>query len=186
MTWVTLALAFVRKNWQAFAIAAAVLMAWAWHTSRVSAAAEAAGKAVHAHYATVLKKIADQTADAERKARATERAMSESIEGVAKNGQAKINLARTDARRADAAARSLRQQLAEYRRAATATATHPGAAPAGPPAGDAIDLLANLFSQSDDRSGELARFADLAHAAGAACEAAYDATHRALNDAQTR
>ena len=186
MTWVTLALAFVRKNWQAFAALALLLLAWGWHTSRVSAAATAAGKAVHAHYATVLKDIADQTADTERRARATERAMAVDIEGVAQNAQAKIDLARADAGRADAAARSLRQQLAEYRRAATATATHPGAAPAGPPAGDAIDLLANLFSQSDDRSGELARFADLAHAAGAACEAAYDATHRALNDAQTR
>ena len=180
MTW-ALIIAFVRKNWQAFAIAAAIGAAWWWHTSEVNAAAKAAEKATHAHYAGVLANIRDLTAEAAKRFRAAEQQAQAAIEKEATDGQKKIDLARTDAAGARAAALSLRQQLDTYRSAATRTAAHPGAAPAGPPTGDALDLLAHLFSSADQTAGELAEFADLAHAAGSTCERAYDAARAELS-----
>lgn len=151
------------------------------HLWRVGAATKAAERAVHAHYAVVLAGIRDLTAQAERDIRARERAAATAVEGVAKDGQTKIDLARADARRADAAAGSLRAQLDAYRRAAARAAAHPDTATAGPSTGDALDLLADLFSRADGAAGELAKFADLAHAAGHTCERAYDALARELN-----
>lgn len=161
------------------AIAAALLGAHQW---RVNAAAKAAAKATHAHYATVLAGIAGKTAAAAAEIRRREQQAQSAIEKEAHDGQQKLDLARAHARRADAAAAGLRQQLAHYRRAAARAAAHPGAAAAGPPAGDALDLLSHLFSSADDRAGELAAFADLAHAAGHTCERAYDALTRELNE----
>jgi hypothetical protein len=152
------------------------------HLWRVGAAAKAAEKAAHGHYAGVLAGIAAKTAAAEKAFRVAENKARSAIEKEANDGQAKIDLARADARRADAAAAGLRQQLAHYRRAAARAAARPGAAPAGPPAADALDLLAQLFGRADDRAGELAAFADLAHAAGRTCERAYDAIERELNE----
>lgn len=127
-----------------------------------------------AQHAATLKAIADQTADAERQYRAAEQAWRTSIEKEAQDGQARLDLARADAGRAHAAADGLRQQLAAYRRAATGAAANPGPAPAGPPAADAIGLLADLLGQLDDRAGIYAAAADAAHAAGLTCERAYD------------
>ena len=93
MTWVTLALAFVRKNWQAFAIAAAIGAAWWWHASTVNAAAKAAEKATHAHYAGVLANIRDLTAEAAKRFRAAEQQAQSAIEKEASDGQRKIDLA---------------------------------------------------------------------------------------------
>ena len=160
------------------ALLAALYGAHAW---RVSAAAKAAEKATHAHYAAVLADISVKTAAAEKDFRAREHQAQAAIEKEASDGQKKVDLARGDARRADAAADGMRQQLAHYRGAATGAATHPGPAAAGPPAADALDLLADLFSRADGAAGELARFADLAHAAGATCERAYDAVQAELN-----
>ena len=156
------------------------------HLWRVGAAARAAEKAAHTHYAAVLAGIAAQTAAAEKEFRALENKARAAIEKEATDEQAKIDLARADARRADAAAAGLRQQLDTYRRAAARAAAHPGPAPAGPPAGDALDLLAHLLIRADDAAGQLAAAADLAHAAGLTCERAYDAIHRELTHAQTR
>lgn len=151
------------------------------HLWRVGAAVKAAEKSTHAHYAAVLAGIAAQTAAAAKEFRAREHKAQAAIEKEATDGQAKIDLARADARRADAAAAGLRQQLDTYRRAAARAAAHPDPAVAGPPAGDALDLLADLFSRAEDAAGELARFADLAHAAGSTCERAYDAARAELS-----
>lgn len=178
---------FIKSNWRLIAIAAIAGAAWWWHTSAVSAAAKAAEKATHAHYAGVLAGISDLTAEAAKQFRAREQQAQAAIEKEATDGQKKLDIARADAAGARTAAASLRQQLDTYRSAATRTAAHPGTAPAGPPAGDALDLLAHLFGRADQTAGELAEFADLAHAAGTTCERAYDQVHRALNDhAQTR
>lgn len=173
--------AFVRANWRLFAVAAIAATAWWWHTSEVRAAARAAEKATHAHYAGVLADIAQQTATAEKEYRALENRTRTAIEKEATDGQQKIDRARADADSARAVAAGLQQQLAHYRGAAAQRAAHPGLATAGPAAGDALDLLAHLFSRADDRAGELAAFADLAHAAGITCERAYDTLERELN-----
>jgi hypothetical protein len=69
----------------------------------------------------------------------------------------------------------LRTDLAHYRRAATRTTAHPGAAAVGTSAGDAIGVLADMLGESDRRAGIYAAAADHAHAAGVTCERAYDA-----------
>lgn len=51
----------------------------------------------------------------------------------------------------------------------------PATAGDGQAAGDAGFLLAQLFEAADQRAGELAAFADRAHAAGRECEQRYDA-----------
>ena len=154
------------------AIASAIVLALAgwWHLGQV----KQAERAVHAHYAVVLADIRDKTAAAQAKFRATETAWQTRIEKETRDGQDRIDTARRDAAGARAAADSLRADLARYRAAARATA-HSSAAAAGPPADTAIDLLAELFGGADTRAGELAEFADLAHAAGLTCERAFDA-----------
>ena len=173
--------AFVRANWRLFAVAAIAATAWWWHASEVRAAAQAAEKTTHAHYAGVLANISNLTAEAERKTRAAEHAVTHAFEVITDDGQKRIDTARADAAGARAAAGRLQQQLAHYRGAAAQRAAHPGLATAGPAAGDALDLLAHLFSRAEDRARELAAFADLAHAAGITCERAYDTLERELN-----
>jgi hypothetical protein len=85
-----------------------------------------------------------------------------------------VAAARAAAARAAAAAASLRQQLTAFTAAAGRTTGHPAAAGDGPPAADALDLLAQLFSRADDEAGVLAEALDASHAAGQQCERAYD------------
>jgi len=106
--------------------------------------------------------------------RATEQAWTERVEKESHDGQTRINTALHDAAAARAAADSLRTTADRYRAAATAAANSCPAA-SGPAAHDAIHLYADLFAEADERAGELARAADLAHAAGLTCERAYDA-----------
>lgn len=154
----------------AIMLAALVALASWWHLSRV----HAAEKAVHAHYAIVLAEIRDKTAAAARAFRATETAWRTRIEKEASDGQTRIDLARRDAAGARTERDRLRADVARYRAAARA-ASNPGSATAGPTTADALDLLADLFSRADARAGELAEFADAAHAAGLTCQRSYDA-----------
>lgn len=50
----------------------------------------------------------------------------------------------------------------------------------GETASQALDLLADLFTGSEDRAGEIAEFADRAHAAGLMCERQYQSARDAL------
>ena len=161
---------------QAKTIAAAVLLAalvalasW-WHLSRVHAAEQA----VHAHYAVVLGEIRDKTAAAAQAFRAAEKEWQTRFDKEARDGQDRIDAARRDAAGARAAADGLRATLARYRSAARA-AQDSGTASTGPAAGDALDLLADLFSRADETAGELAAALDLSHSAGVTCQRAYDA-----------
>lgn len=154
------------------AIVLAILVALAswWHISRV----HAAEKVVHAHYAIVLGEIREKTAAAEKEFRATESAWRTRIDKEARDGQARIDIARRDAADARTERGRLLAQLARYR-VATRAAQHSGAPTAGPTTDDALDLFADLFSRADQRAGELAEFADVAHAAGLTCERSFDA-----------
>ena len=154
----------------AIVLAAVVALASWWHLSRVNAAE----KAVHAHYAIVLGDIREKTAAAVTAFRATESAWRTRIDKEAKDGQTRIDLARHDADGARNERDRLLTDVARYRTAARAT-QHSGTPIAGPTTGDALDLFANLFSRADARAGELAEFADTAHAAGLTCERSYDA-----------
>lgn len=75
---------------------------------------------------------------------------------------------------ADAAGLRLHQAARSAARACRGGAD-PAAAGDGTTAGDAGFLLAQLFEAADQRAGELAAFADRAHAAGSECQRRYDA-----------
>ena len=141
-----------------------------WHHQEVKKAEQA----VHGHYAQVLADTHGKTAEAAAQFRAAETAWQTAIDKESKDGQDRIDTARRDAATAGAERGRLLADVARYRAAARA-ASYPGTASAGPPAGDALDLFANLFSRADARAGELAEFADAAHAAGLTCERSYDA-----------
>ncbi|QIL69525.1 DUF2514 family protein [Diaphorobacter sp. HDW4B] len=157
----------------AVVLAALIGLGTWWHLSRV----HAAEKAVHAHYAVVLSEIREKTAAAVTAFRATETAWRSAIDKEAANGQARIDLARHDAAGARTERDRLLADVARYRTAAR-TAQHSSAPTAGPTTGDALDLFADLFSRADARAGELAEFADAAHAAGLTCERSFDALSR--------
>lgn len=98
------------------------------------------------------------------------------IQEIAHGTTAKLTIARADAAGANAAGSRLRDQQSAYLAAvrASSPASDPGAATGGPTAADAVDLLSDLFSESDDGAGILAAALDRAHASGLACERAYD------------
>lgn len=83
-------------------------------------------------------------------------------------------VAQEAARRADAAAVSLRSRARQLAADSRCPAANSSAAASGPPAQAPGDLLADMLERLDDRAGELARYADQARAAGQLCERAYD------------
>ena len=151
---------------RAAALAVACVLAFWWHSDRV--------KAVHGHYALILADIADKTARAQAAFRARETAWQTRFDKESKDGQNRIDAAQRDAAGARRERDGLRADLDHYRAAARA-ATNPGAAAAGNPAADAVDVLSELFKRADEAAGELAQAADMAHAAGLTCQRAVTA-----------
>jgi hypothetical protein len=92
---------------------------------------------------------------------------------IAHESQLRADSARADADRAARSRDALRVQLNAY--LAHARAADPPASAPGETGSDALDLLSNLFSESDDRSGTLAQALDRCYGAGLACEHSYDA-----------
>ncbi|WP_447639597.1 DUF2514 family protein [Pandoraea norimbergensis] len=102
------------------------------------------------------------------------RQTSRTLAGISIDAKKSADAANAAAIASDLVAGGLRKQLAEY----TAAARHSAATSGGAPAvggTDSLDLLAGLFTRSDQAAGEIARFADAAHIAGLACERSYDA-----------
>ena len=114
---------------------------------------------------------AQAVTDAVTKAREEEQRRINTLEVIANDTRSKLDAAHADAATARTAAAGLRQQLADYR---TRNACSPAATGGSTPAEDPLFLLSDLLSRADERAGELADFADRAHIAGRACEAAYD------------
>ena len=114
---------------------------------------------------------AQAVTDAVTKAREEEQRRINTLEVIANDTRSKLDAAHADAATARTAAASLRQQLADYRQCARC---NPAATGGSTPAEDPLVLLSELLSRADERAGELAVFADRAHLAGRACEAAYD------------
>lgn len=107
-------------------------------------------------------------------ARAEEQRRTAAQSDIAKNANTQRTAALADAFAARAAAGGLRDQIARLVRAARSGA-HSTVAAGGPATGDALDLLADVLSQSDQRAGDLAAYADRARIAGQQCERDYDA-----------
>ncbi|QCU54380.1 DUF2514 family protein [Burkholderia pseudomallei] len=90
---------------------------------------------------------------------------------IASDAARKRETALADAAAAARAADGLRRQVAVL----VADVRRAGAAAGSPAAGDAIDLLADVFGRADERAGELAKIADERGIAGQQCERSYDA-----------
>jgi septal ring factor EnvC (AmiA/AmiB activator) len=106
-------------------------------------------------------------------ARSEERRRVGQLQETVKRANDQATAARADARRAAAASDRLREHARELA-ARCSAARDPGATDRSPPAAAAGDLLAELLERVDAAAGELARHADQARIAGAACERAYD------------
>lgn len=124
-----------------------------------------------------------QALEIERALTAKEQALQATIDKQAEDARHAEQTRLADRAAAAAAADRLREQLATVTRAASA-----GARVA---AGDAASLareraaadattrvLADVLQRADDRAGALADFADRAHAAGLACQRAYDSVRQ--------
>ena len=83
--------------------------------------------------------------------------------------------ARADAAIADAAAGRLSARVVALVAQARAAAANPAAFSASAPAADPVGMLAELQRRADEAAGIFARIADERGAAGAACEAEYQA-----------
>lgn len=127
----------------------------------------------HRQYAELQTQYAEASRKAEADARAEETRRQAIVDKEATDAQARIVQLEADA----ASARDSAERL----RAAVATAVsgaRKGAKPAEPspgkPGADTLDVLAKLYSESQDRAGEVALYADRLRIAGQACEATYD------------
>lgn len=121
----------------------------------------------------------DATAKAanEAAARAKERAWQLKLEKVTEDGQHAIDQATGDADAARASADSLRGAAdgLAARLAASQTGGHSCTAAASAAASRAVLVLADVLKRSDERSGDLAGYADQSRGRGVTCEQAYDA-----------
>ncbi|MBR8312373.1 DUF2514 family protein [Burkholderia dolosa] len=146
------------RVWLAFIIALAITAAGCYfkgHADGVRTTAVAAQKA---------------QLEAVDAARAEEQRRTAAQQENANHAAKERDLARADAAAAASAADGLRKQVAVL----VERARHPAAAVGSAPAGDALDLLADLFGRADERAGELAKIADERGIAGKQCEADYD------------
>ena len=157
---------------------AALLAGAGWWARGIQAERDSALAA--ATHSQAMRAMADAAATASEHARATERAASDRIATISTQAHDALQTAHRDAAAADRVAGQLRQHIARLAApAAGGAAGDSGLAAAGPPAAGPGLVLADLFGRADDRAGELARFADQAHAAGLACERAFDAVRLA-------
>ena len=138
-----------------------------------------------AAYAQAEADARQQALEHERAIAAKEQTLTATIDTNTKEARRVQTILTADRDRARAAERLVREQLATIAnryRALGAAGADTAAAGQQPPAGDAIGVLADVLGRADQRAGELADFADRAHAAGRTCERAYDAIERELNE----
>jgi len=156
---------------------AALLVGAGWWGRGVVAQRDLATQA--AAIAAERQAMATASQAASELARAAERAAEDRIHQIATEANDAIKTAYLDAAAADRVARQLREHIARLVAPAAGGADgNPGATAAGPPAAGPGLVLAELFGRADDRAGELAAFADQAHAAGLACQRAYESLSR--------
>lgn len=155
---------------------------WLVQHERAVGDARGADRVQQAWDAERMRAQAQAINDAAANAAETERRLSVQNE-VIRETTAQLDRARADADAARAAGQRLRDAQRAYIAAAlSGAALDPSAARAGPSAATALDVLADLRGRADDTAGELAAALDAAHAAGIACERAYNA----LNDPEDR
>ena len=110
-------------------------------------------------------------AEAASAARAEEARRYDALNAIATQTQAQLDRAQVDRRRADSAARSLRDAA----NAAASTACNPSTPAPSEAASAPAMVLANVLGRIDEAAGELAATLDASHAAGIGCQVSYDA-----------
>ncbi len=170
---------FDPRSWMVYGAGAALALAITMAgTQTVRLANERAAHATtKAHNATTLQSLAELTAKAANAVRVESDRRNAEQRKASDDGQKQIDQARSDAVAAGRAADRLRGQLAAYV-ASVRSAAGPGdpkPADAGPPASEAVVVLADMFTSSDARAGELAEAFDASYAAGTTCERIYNA-----------
>lgn len=115
---------------------------------------------------------AQQIADAQALARATEQARWSKREEIINDAKTQAAAAAADADRARAASERLRQQVARLRAGARDPAAAGGGQ--GQSGADTLDLLVGLLSGMDAAGRDISGYADELRIAGLACERAYD------------
>jgi hypothetical protein len=118
--------------------------------------------------------LAQQAADAASAAIAETTRREKALQDIINANQQTTAKIMADAAANSADRRNLGLQLDAFVRAGAA-AGNSGTSLGGKAAGDALNVLANVFSRADARAAELARIADERGTAGAACERSYDA-----------
>jgi hypothetical protein len=115
---------------------------------------------------------AQQIADAQALARATEQRRWAAREGVINDAKTQAAAAAADADRARAASERLRQQVARLRAGGRDPAAAGGGQ--GQSGADTLDLLIRLLSGLDEAGRDISGYADQLRIAGLACERSYD------------
>lgn len=105
---------------------------------------------------------------------------------VANDARQEQTAAIADAVVADAAGDRLRSEAGKLAASASCVPSDPGIADRGKNATRAAMVLSDLLSKSDQRAGDLARYADRLRIAGQACEASYDLSNRAVSSESSR
>ena len=180
----TVALTLLRKFWPVLLAAAVVVGLGALVLGYGQAEYRRGAASVQAKWDadTTRQRLADtqRALAAEQVNREKEQELRNAAESNARQAEIELAEARRAGAAADAAGQRLRQQVAQLVAAAKARPASgtagAGAASAG--GADAIDLLAQLHSRTDEAAGTIAAVADDARIRGQACERAYDAvTH---------
>lgn len=142
---------------------------------QVSEALSGADRA-RAELAYTKTRHAQDAKDAEAKARETEALGETDKQQEFDHSGQETELAQAAARAAD----SVRKQLAAYIAAVRGVTADSGASERvpGQQGADALDLLAGLYSRSDEGAGELARYAGQLFIAGGTCERIHDGLTR--------
>ena len=154
-------------------VAAALLLALSVQTHRVKTAK---AETVEVRTAWTLQRAqATEAALAQATAyRIEEQRRQTAHQEIIDEADRKILAARADAVIADAASGRLQQRIASLVAATREAARHPGVAVPSAPAGDPVELLADLQRRADQAAGDMARIADERGEAGSACVAAYE------------
>lgn len=151
--------------WLGWALALAAAIGWGeWQRSNAQEA--------HARMLQQERDQAQAVHDALAAALAKQTKRMRALEDVNREGLATLAQVRRDAAAADAARAGVLDYVADLE--ARAGNCDTGTADGRQAAAEAARMLADLQRRADERAGILAAFADEAHAAGEACERAYE------------
>lgn len=133
-------------------------------------------------WATYERQVTAHNLAHEQEIRELQGELQSTADKVNRDAKDKIDKLQGDIVAANVASVSLREQAARYAARAKKCTNNTGDANLRPAASDPAGVLADVLSQSDERSGILAKYADSARIAGEACEIYADELRKQLNE----